>query len=37
MPEDVANLITFLSSDEEKYITGDNINIDGGRTCLGAR
>ena len=27
---EVANLITFLISDESKYINGENINIDGG-------
>jgi len=29
-PEDVANLVLFLVSDESRYITGDIINIDGG-------
>ena len=29
-PEDVANTIAFLCSDEAKYITGQVINIDGG-------
>ncbi|MDF2524915.1 MAG: beta-ketoacyl-ACP reductase, partial [Clostridiales bacterium] len=29
-PEDVANVVGFLSSDEANYITGQVINIDGG-------
>lgn len=29
-PEDVANTVAFLSSDEAKYITGQVINVDGG-------
>ncbi len=29
-PEDVANLVAFLASDEGNYITGQTINIDGG-------
>jgi 3-oxoacyl-[acyl-carrier protein] reductase len=29
-PEDVANLVFFLSSDESDYITGQVINVDGG-------
>lgn len=36
-PEDVANLVTFLSSNKSQWITGDVIKIDAGRTCLGAR
>jgi 3(or 17)beta-hydroxysteroid dehydrogenase len=30
MPEDVANAIVFLASDESKYITGIQLTIDGG-------
>ena len=30
LPEDVANLILFLSSEEASFITGENICIDGG-------
>ena len=29
-PEDVANLVYFLSSDEASYITGQNFNVNGG-------
>lgn len=29
-PEDVANLVKFLASDEANYITGQVINVDGG-------
>ena len=29
-PEDVANLVRFLASDAANYITGQNINVDGG-------
>ena len=29
-PEDVANMIVFLASDEAKYITGQDYNVDGG-------
>ena len=29
-PEDVANLVLFLASDEARFITGEIINIDGG-------
>jgi 3-oxoacyl-[acyl-carrier protein] reductase len=29
-PEDVANLVAFLVSDEGNYITGQTINVDGG-------
>ncbi|WP_198305853.1 SDR family NAD(P)-dependent oxidoreductase [Arcobacter vandammei] len=33
-PEDVANLVTFLISNNSRWITGQNIVIDGGRTLL---
>jgi 3-oxoacyl-[acyl-carrier protein] reductase len=31
-PEDVANLVIFLASDESSFITGQNIIVDGGLT-----
>lgn len=30
--EDIANVIVFMASDESKFITGQNIIVDGGRT-----
>ena len=30
-PEDVAGLVTFLASDDASYITGQTINVSGGR------
>jgi NAD(P)-dependent dehydrogenase (short-subunit alcohol dehydrogenase family) len=32
-PEEVASLITFLLSDESKFITGATYSIDGGWFC----
>jgi NAD(P)-dependent dehydrogenase (short-subunit alcohol dehydrogenase family) len=32
VPQDVANLVTFLLSDESRYITGQLIRADGGLT-----
>jgi 3-oxoacyl-[acyl-carrier protein] reductase len=29
-PEDVANVVTFLASDQSRYITGQTIHVDGG-------
>ena len=29
-PEDVANVVAFLATDEAAYITGQVINVDGG-------
>lgn len=30
LPEDIANMVTFLASDKAKFITGQAINVDGG-------
>ena len=30
-PSDVANMAAFLASEEGKFITGTNIEVDGGR------
>ncbi|MFS7908279.1 putative secoisolariciresinol dehydrogenase [Helianthus anomalus] len=29
-PDDVANAALFLASDDAKYISGQNLNVDGG-------
>ena len=31
LPEDVANVITFLASDKSRHITGEVIKVDGGQ------
>ena len=31
-PEDIANMVVFLASDESKYITGQDFTVDGGTT-----
>lgn len=36
-PNDVAELIVFLASDKARWITGDNVKIDAGRSCFGCR
>lgn len=33
-PDDIAPVVTFLVSEEAKYITGQNIVVDGGWTCI---
>ena len=33
-PEDIAKLLNFLLSDDSKWITGQNISIDGGMSTL---
>lgn len=33
LPDDVANAVLFLASDEARYISGDNLMVDGGFTC----
>jgi len=33
-PDDISPAISFLLSNEAKYITGQNIIIDGGWTCI---
>jgi enoyl-[acyl-carrier-protein] reductase (NADH) len=30
MPEDIGNLVVFLSSEESRNITGQTIHVDGG-------
>ena len=33
-PDDISPVICFLMSDKSKYITGQNVLVDGGLTCL---
>lgn len=34
MPEDISGVITFLASDESRYITGATLDVNGGRLML---
>ena len=33
-PEDIAGIITFLASEESRYMTGTTIDVNGGRAML---
>ncbi len=33
-PDDIAGVVTFLASDESRYITGATIDVNGGRLVL---
>jgi 3-oxoacyl-[acyl-carrier protein] reductase len=33
VPEDVANAVSFLASEEASYITGQILHVNGGLTC----
>ncbi len=36
-PDDIANMVTFLASDEGAYLTGHIFVVDGGSALGGAR
>ncbi|MBP6721038.1 MAG: SDR family oxidoreductase, partial [Bacteroidia bacterium] len=33
-PDDIAPAVSFLLSEEARYITGHNLMVDGGWTCI---
>ncbi len=33
-PEDIANVILYLASDESNYVTGAEFTVDGGMTAV---
>ena len=34
MPEDLADAILFLASDQSRYVNGEELKCDGGWTCF---
>jgi 2-hydroxycyclohexanecarboxyl-CoA dehydrogenase len=34
-PEDVADVVAFLVSDDSRYVTGQVLSVDGGLTMIG--